>query len=35
MKRNSLLLRQNIAPDYFFELKNRKIEIHRKEDIDE
>ncbi len=35
MKRKSLLLRRNIAPDYFFEMENRKVEIHRKEDIDE
>lgn len=35
MKRKSLLLRQNIAPDYFLEMENRKVKIHRKEDIDE
>ncbi|MDM5191861.1 hypothetical protein QUG02_02375 [Bacillus hominis] len=27
--------RQNIAPDYFFEMEERKIQFHRKEDIDE
>ncbi len=27
--------KQNIAPDYFLEMENRRVEIHRKEDIDE
>lgn len=35
MKRTFLLLRRNIAPDYFLEWRIGKQENYRKEDIDE
>ncbi|MBZ8125239.1 hypothetical protein COI69_27565 [Bacillus cereus] len=35
MKRNYLLLIQNIALIIFFETEDRKADIYRKEDIDE